>query len=94
VFAIDNGIGITAKDCLSYTILLNIKFVTSEATVFSANGWSKRFSGYDPNNPNYAPNGIINLTDFITISLIDNKFEIFDEVVSGNVSSGTRYFNL
>jgi hypothetical protein len=94
IFFIDSGANIIEKDCESAKVLSSIKIVTSEPTKFFSNGWSKRLIGYDPNSPSYSPDGTIILTDFYTITLKDSRYEVFTELVSGDVSLATRFFNL
>ena len=94
VFLIEIGNSIIEKDCESSRTLLNVKLIADEPTKYFANGWSKRFSGYDLDNPNYGPDGSIILTDFFTISLKDNKYEILHETVGLDVALATRFFNI
>ena len=93
IFAINSG-AIIERECESSKILASIKIITSEPTKFASNGWAKRFIGYDPRTPSYSPDGTVILTDFYTISSKDNKYEVFTELVSEDVSLATRYFNL
>jgi hypothetical protein len=74
--------------------LASIIIVTSVPTKFLSNGWSKQFIGYDPQQPSYSPDGVITLTDFYTISLKNGKYEVFKELVNGDISMATRFFNL
>jgi hypothetical protein len=94
IFTIDNANNIIGRDCESQKIILNIKFVFSEATKYSTAGWSKRYSGYDPTSPSYGSDGNQILNEFITIIFKNNIYEIFSETVAGNISIAGKYFNL
>lgn len=98
-FSILNGNSILGRICSTGKIILTVKFINSDQSKFESNGsWSKRYFGYDPNLPSYAPDGTQNLSHVVTIVYDSqaNSYSIMIETPDAykDVSFVWHYFNL
>ncbi len=98
-FSILNGNSILGRNCSTGKIILTVKFINSDQSKYESNGsWSKRYFGYDPNLPSYAPDGTQNLSHVVTIGYDSqaNSYSILIETPNAykDVSFAWNYFNL
>ena len=98
-FTFLNNNSIIGRNCISGKINLTVKLITSDPAKYQDNGsWSKRYFGYDPEMPTYAPGGTQNLSHVVTVGYDNhlNSYSLMIETPNAykDVSLLWHYFNL